>query len=99
MKIYAITDDQLTSIASKSTLRAVFFSIATALAAFAGSVWLDVRLDGGPAELALMPAETQVLYNRGIPILLIVAGLFTVGGLILWLSSHLTIKKLKKGSE
>lgn len=99
MKMYAITEVELTSIASKSTLRAIFFALAAGLAAFAASVWLNVRVEGGPAELVRMPAEMQVLYNLGIPMLLIGAGLFTMAGLILWFSTRLTIRKLKKRSE
>ena len=99
MKMYPITEVELTSITSKSTLRAVFFALAAALAAFAGSVWLNVRVEGGPSELVRMPAEMQVLYSIGIPLLLIGAGLFTVAGFILWFSTRLTIRKLKKRSE
>ncbi len=99
MKMYAITEVELTSITSKATLRAVFFALAAGLAAFAGSVWLNVRVEGGPAELDLMPAEMQALYNLGIPMLLIGSGLFTAAGLILWLSTRLTIRKLKKRSD
>ncbi len=99
MKMYPITEVELTSITSKSTLRAVFFALAAALAAFAGSVWLSVRVEGGPAQLVRMPEEMQVLYNLGIPILLVVAGLFSLGGLVLWLSTRLLIRKLKKRSD
>ncbi len=99
MKMYPITEVELTSITSKSTLRAVFFSVAAALVAFAGSVWLNVRVEGGPAQLALMPEEMQVLYNLGIPVLLIVAGLFIAGGFMLWFSTRLMIRKLKKRSK
>ena len=97
--MYAITEVELTSITSKSTLRAVFFSLAAAVVAFAASVWLNVRVEGGPSQLVLMPAEMQVLYNLGIPMLLIAAGLFTIAGSVLWISTRLTIRKLKKRSD
>ncbi len=99
MKMYPITEFELTSITSKSTLRAVFFSLAAALAAFAGSVWLSVLVEGGPAQLVVMSPEMQILYNLGIPILLIAAGIFTLGGLFLWFSTRLTIMKLKRRSK
>ena len=99
MKMYPITDVELTSITSKSTLRALFFSLAAALATSAGSVWLIVRVEGGPDRLVPMPTELQFFYNIGIPALLLAAGLFTVGGIILWISTRLTIRNLKKRSK
>ncbi len=99
MKMYPISEFELTSITSKSTLRAVFFSLAAALVAFAGSVWLNVQVEGGPDRLGGMSAQMQILYNLGIPILLLSAGISTLGGLILWFSTRLTIRKLKKRSK
>lgn len=98
MKMYPITEVELTSITSKSTLRAVFFSLAAALVTSAGSVWLIVRVEGGPEQLTLMPTEMQMFYNFGIPVLLAGAALFIIGGLMLWISTRITIRKLKKRS-
>jgi len=98
MKMYPITEVELTSITSKSTLRAVFFSLAAALVTSAASVWLIVRVEGGPDQLTLMPTEMQMFYNFGIPVLLVGAALFIIGGLMLWVSTRITIRKLKKRS-
>ena len=98
MKMYPITEVELTSITSKSTLRAVFFSLAAALATSAGSVWLIVRLEGGADQLVAATTELQLIYNLGIPVLLIGAAMFIIGGLMLWVSTRLTIRALKKRS-
>ena len=76
-----------------------FFSLAAALAGFAGSVWLDVQIEGGKDELSNMPVSVQILYETGIPIFLIAAGVFVLGGIRVWSSVGKTIENLKKESR
>lgn len=99
MKMYAITEDEVNSISTASTLRSIFFSLAFAIAAFAASIWLPVQIAGGSDALPQMTAVVQVLYQFALPILVVVAVILGVCGALFWYSASRTIANLKTESK